>query len=270
MSKQKIKLSKEKETLLIPLYCKAQETQSNNPIIKDEKSLEIIKKIDYDYDKLKVPKKSCVTLAIRAKKLDEYTENFINNHRQTTVLHLGCGLDNRYGRIKKNNVLWYELDFDDVIELRGNFYQETDNYRFIASTITDYNWLESIEVKGQVLIVAEGLFMYLKEDDLKELFSRFHEKFPGAHLVFDAYSKYTAKNIKKHASIRKTGAEIFWGIDDPKTIEDWNNNYKFIEEWYFTDYEHSENLSFFYKLSFKIAGLFKMAKKAHRILYYKI
>ena len=56
MEKEKIKLKKEKETLLIPLYCKALENKKSQPIIEDRKAIEIIDKIDYDFDQLKVPK----------------------------------------------------------------------------------------------------------------------------------------------------------------------------------------------------------------------
>ncbi|GAI56502.1 unnamed protein product [marine sediment metagenome] len=38
MKKEKIKLEKEKETLMIPLYCKALESKKETPIISDNKA----------------------------------------------------------------------------------------------------------------------------------------------------------------------------------------------------------------------------------------
>jgi len=269
MAKQKIKLSKEKETLLVPLYCKACEYEKEKPIIKDEKAKEIIERVEYNFTELDVPNKTCVTLNIRANKLDEYVNQYIISHKNPTIIHLGCGLDNRYGRIKDKNINFYDLDYQEVIELKKNFYQENTNYHFISSSVTDLDWINEVGEKPNVLIVAEGLFMYIAEEELKKLFNTLQEQWLNAHLIFDAYSKYTVKNIDKHASIRKTGAEIKWGIDDPQEIEDWNDNIKLVEEWYFTDYQQTEKLSPLYKLAFKAAGLFKMAKKAHRILYYE-
>ena len=270
VSKKKIKLSKEKETLLIPLYCKAKETSKDNGIIKDNKAKEIISQIEYNFNELNIPHKTCVTLNIRAQKLDKYVNEFIQSNTTPLIIHLGCGLDNRYGRITNQNIDFYDLDFKEVIELKKNFYQETDYYHFIASSVTDYDWMEEVQTEGQVMIVAEGLLMYLKEDKVKELFNKLCTRFKGAHFVFDAYSKYTAKNINKHASIKKTGADIHWGIDNPQEIEKWNQDIKFIEEWSFTDYDQVDKLSAAYKVAFKTAGLFKTAKKAHRILYYKL
>lgn len=268
--KEKITLSKEKETLLIPLYCKAKESKKENPIITDSKALEIINNIDYNFSELKVPNKTCITLNIRAKKIDEYVVNFINKKEKNTIIHLGCGLDNRIGRINKNVCNWYDLDFEGVIKLRKDFYNKKENYHFISSSVTDHSWVNNVDVYGNVLIIAEGLLMYLKEDEVKNLFQVFNDKFSKAKIIFDAYSKYTVKNISKHASVKKTGAEIFWGIDDPHIIENWNDDYKLIEEWYFTDYGGIQDLPVSYRLAFKVAGLFDIAKKAHRVLYYQI
>jgi len=39
------------ETLLITLYCRYLETQRPDAIIKDEKAIELVEKIDYDFSK---------------------------------------------------------------------------------------------------------------------------------------------------------------------------------------------------------------------------
>ena len=270
MGDQEILLSKEKETLLGPLYCRARETKKEDPIFEDKKALEIFEKMKYDFSKIKMPEKSCITLVIRADKIDQYVREFIADKKQVTIINLGVGLDNRYGRVNPCNAVWYELDFLEVIELRKKFYQKPDNVHYISSSVTDLKWINQVNSTGEILIVAEGLFMYLKEKKLKELLLKLHKRFPGANLVFDAYSTYTVKNISKHVFLRKTKAEIFWGIDDPKQLEKWGEGIQFKEEWFFTEYEDIKRLSFFYRLAFKAAGLSKIARQAHRILYYKI
>jgi len=71
--KEKISLTKEQETLLIPLYAKAQD----NPLFDDQKTQQILASVEYDFQKLKVPQKTAVMLQIRAKQLDVYTRQFI-------------------------------------------------------------------------------------------------------------------------------------------------------------------------------------------------
>ena len=60
MDKEKVKLRNEKETLLIPLYCKYLESQKDSPIIKDEKAIEMVNSIAVSYTHLTLPTKRIV------------------------------------------------------------------------------------------------------------------------------------------------------------------------------------------------------------------
>jgi O-methyltransferase involved in polyketide biosynthesis len=270
MVKQKIRLTQEKETLLVPLYSKAIESQRIHPLIIDPKAVEILDDIEYDFRELNVPKQTLVTLAMRAKKLDSYVRDYLNRTENPTVLHLGCGLDSRILRVKPAKGEWYDLDYPDVIELRKKFYEETNNYHMIASSVTDFTWLDQIKGNGPACIIAEGLLMYLHEEEVKQLFVRLRERVPSSEIFFDAYSRLTAKGANNHPSIKKTGAHINWGIDDAKQIEKWGKGIKLLEEWYFTDSEDIAGLEFLDRLLFRIMGSFSAAKKAHRILHYRI
>ena len=267
---EKIKLSKEKETLIIPLVAKALESKKDNPIIYDETALKIYNQIDYDFNSLNIPTKTNIMLAIRAKLMDDYVENFLNNNRDCVALHLGCGLDSRYKRINNKDVDWYDLDFKEVIDIKKNFFEESTNYHMIGSSVTDYSWIDNIpKDKDNYIIIAEGLLMYLKYDEIKELLLTLKEKIGGYKLIFDAYSILTAKNANKHPSIKKTKANINWGIDNPKELEKISDEIKFQKEIFLTDSKLLNKLNFINKIIFKIANIFKTAKRAHRILIYK-
>ncbi len=269
--KEKILLTEEQETLLVPLYAKAVESYQPDPIFVDQKAQEILKHIDYDFDNLKIPRKTVVTLCIRAKKIDDYTRRFLVRHPGGVVIHLGCGLDSRCIRLNHTEVEWYDLDMPEVIDLRRKFYQETDKYHMIPSSVTDPDWINRIAPQGRsVLVIAEGLLMYLEEEAVKALILKLKEAFPGCALVFDAYSELTARSAGRHPSLQKTGAVIHWGIDDTAAIEQWADGIRLKEEWYFTQAEEIKNLGPGYRLAFRLAGLFKAAKKAHRILYYNL
>jgi len=223
MDKEKVKFQKEKETLLVPLYCKYLESQKESPIIKDEKAIEIVNGIEYDYEQLEIPKQTYVTICMRAKQFDNYVKNYLMDEPDSIIIHLGCGLDSRFNRVDNNKVEWYDLDFPEVIELEKKFYRETDRYHLISSSVMELNWLDSINAKNKpVIILAESLFMYLKEEEIKSLFKALRTKFSRSTLIFDSYSAITARDIKNHPSIKKTGAVINWGIDNAKDIESWD------------------------------------------------
>jgi len=267
----KIALTEEKETLLIPLFAKAKESRKKHPILIDKKAVEIVNQIDYDFQSLKIPEKTNLLLCLRAKLIDSFVKNFLLENCQSVALHLGCGLDSRYNRIGNPDVDWYDVDFEEVIDIRKHFFKETDNYHLISSSVTEEMWLEKIpRGNKQYLVIAEGLFMYLKEDEIKSLISRLKERIGSYTLIFDAFSVLTAKKVKYQPSIKKTGAKVYWGIDNPEDLTGWGLGIQFIEEQYFTSNEEIKNLDPLTKLMFEVANLFPVAKKAHRLLICRV
>jgi O-methyltransferase involved in polyketide biosynthesis len=268
LPKEKVLLTREEETLLIPLYSKATESRRPNPIFVDRKAQEILDAVEYDFDRLKIPRKTAITLSIRAKKLDDYARSFLSRHPEGVVLHLGCGLDSRCLRVERGSAAWYDLDLPPVIDLRRKFYEEAPGYSMIPSSVMDFGWMDAVSPEGRpVLAIAEGLLMYLHEANVRALILRLKEAFPGCELACDVYSVMTANRAKGISSLKETGATIRWGIDDPRAIEAWAPGIRLKEEWYFARAEEVGKLGLGYRVAFQLAGLVNAANRAHRILY---
>jgi O-methyltransferase involved in polyketide biosynthesis len=267
--RERVQLTGEQETLLITLYCKTLGCPPN--VFEDKMSWKILENIEYDFSRLRVPMGTRLTVCLRAKKMDDYVRQYLARQPRSVMLHLGCGLDSRCTRVDHGESQWYDLDMPDVIDLRKKFFEETDTYHMIPAPVTDLRWIEAIPRQNQAaLIVAEGLMMYLPEQEVKSLILRLKETFPGSGLVFDAFSELTARNVKRHPSVKKAGAVVQWGIDDARAIESWAAGIQLKEEWYFSQSEDIKKLASGYRLMFKLAGLFTAARKAHRILYYTL
>ncbi len=267
-TKNKIKLTPEQETLLIPLFAKA---QRGNPLFFDPMAEDILNQVDYDFTRLRVPYKTVILVCQRAKKLDKVCRDFLAEHPRGIVLHLGCGLDGRFWRVDNSFIDWYDLDMQPVIDLRGQFYPPNERCHLIASSVTDLGWISTVKAGDRpVLVVAEGLLMYLDEEEVRSLILRLRETFPGCRLIADVFSRLTARFATKHPSLKRTGATIGWGIDDPHEIEGWAQGIHLIEEWFFTQDPDLNKLSHGYRLAYKMAGAFMMAKRAHRIVYYQM
>lgn len=270
MEKQKIKLTQEKETLLVPLYGKAMASQRPHPVIVDPKAAEILEGIEYDFRELMIPQKTSLMMAMRAGKLDSLVQDYLDRTPDPVVLHLGCGLDSRVLRVKPEKGEWYDLDFPEVIELCKNFYDETDHYHMISSSVTDHSWLEQVKGHGPAYIVAEGLLMYLREGEVKQLFIALQQRLPSSEISFDAYSRLTARSANNHPSIKKTGARLHWGLDDFAEIKDWGIGLHLMEEWYFSSSKDIPYLGFWDRFMFRTMGAFRAANIAHRILHVRL
>ena len=187
------------------------------------------------------------------------------------MLGLGCGLDSRFYRVDDGRVTWYDLDMPPVVELRRKFFTETERYRMIAASVVDLAWMDTVASGGRpVLVVAEGLLMYLDEADVKRLVLGLHETFPGCQLVADVFSRMTARSATNHPSLKNTGASLGWGIDDPCELETWASGIHLLEEWYFTDDPDLAQLPIGYRMAYRLAGAFKIVQRAHRIVYYQL
>ncbi len=267
-TRTKVTLTPEQETLLITLYAKA---QPGNPLLFDAKAQDILNRVDYDFARLRVPYKTVVLICQRAKKLDMVTRDFLGEHPGAVVLQLGCGLDSRFLRVDDGLVDWYDLDMPPVVELRHRFYTESQRYHMIAASVTDLDWVNTVASGGRpVLVVAEGLLMYLDEEDVRRLVLRLHEAFPGCRMIADVFSRLAARSATKHPSLKSTGATIGWGMDDARELEAWAPGVRLLEEWYFSDDPDLARLSLGYRMAYRLAGAFKIVQRAHRIVYYQL
>ncbi len=173
----KIPVIDENKKCLAPIWSRAALSRSCD-LLKDPKAEEIAACIDNSAGELDENKYLAVFLGIRARVLDEVAEDFIKEHPDCTVLHLGCGLDSRCERLGNKPKLWFDLDFPEVIELRRQFYRESETYRMIGSDAAELSWLEQVPDSEEVLVIAEGLTMYMTEEENMSLFKAFKERFP--------------------------------------------------------------------------------------------
>jgi O-methyltransferase involved in polyketide biosynthesis len=229
MQTEKVQFTKEKETMLVTLYGRALETQSENPILRDPAAVEAVQRIDYDFESLNVKWNDILAIAARAKMFDLWVEEFLANHPKACVLHLGCGLDSRVYRVNPSaDVLWSDVDYPEVIELRQRLFPERTGYQMIGSSVTEAGWLEQVLADRPALIVAEGLMYYLKEEEVQALVKCIVDRFPSGQIMFDAISRLYLKMQKTNVGISATGARMWWGINDPHELEQWDARIRLV------------------------------------------
>lgn len=89
------------ETLLIPLYNRAEESQRPGAIIKDEKAVALVTQMSYDIDQVRkiwMAEGNKVARIMLTCEMDRYARDFFSRHSEVVVVHIGCGLDSRFER----------------------------------------------------------------------------------------------------------------------------------------------------------------------------
>lgn len=232
---QKIKIKKGsiQETLLLPLWGRAYETQKDNPKLIDKKAVEIIEKIDYDFSTIeKTQSMSQYGWAARSLHTDRIALKFIEKHPEAAIVNIGCGLDTTFSRIDNGKIMFYELDLPDVIALRNNFYKDADRHKSISSSFLDTGWFEEIIVRDGLLFLAGGVLYYFNEEEIKSFFIKAADHFKKCDFFFDSLSPMGMKIAKKQV-LKKGGMGMSmdgsWGLKPIKNLETWDDRIKVID-----------------------------------------
>lgn len=244
------------ETLFLPLYSLALESQAQHPIIVDDGAVELTRRLNEFFAgsdkrihkrlaKGRLPKTLVITMAMRVRHFDRYVTEFLQRQPDGIVVNLGCGLDDRRRRVDNGRVRWYDLDLPEVIDLRRRFLPETDRFRFIASSVLEFAWLDELpdEPGEKFLFVAEGLLMYLPSDGVRALVTNLLEKYPGSELVAEVANTKIVRIMQGRLGRGKFRRNFglsedvvyHFGLKESREMEGWAPGLTFVDDWTYWD-----------------------------------
>jgi len=219
--KVSVDLSGPAQTMLTTLYCKALDADFDQPILGDGFAKEADGRIDYDWHKLGIADRWTPLVTVRTAQYDIWASQFLVVHPHATVVHLGCGLDSRVFRLDPGpGVEWFDVDYPDVIALREKLFPIRPGYHLVATSATDPSWLDQIPADRPVLLLAEGISMYLTEPEGVALLQHVVDRFPCGELQIDFYNWLTVRSQKTHKLQRQSGSTLFWAVNGPADILD--------------------------------------------------
>jgi len=201
--KVKVELSGISASMLGCLWGRAQLSREYSSLFFDEKAIELVEKIDYDFSasdvpfediwfnisrKVNLPEFGLFTL--RAKQFDEKAKAYIAEHPYASVINIAAGLDTTFYRVDNGTIHWYDLDLPAVIDIRKQLLPEPDRVTYIAKSLLDPSWCEDVKYsENGVFMIAGGVLHFLEEAQVKQFFSLLADNFPGGEIVFNAMSR---------------------------------------------------------------------------------
>ena len=176
-NKHQVRLGAVQETLFITLAARARETQRKRPVLRDPRAVEMLRSIDYDAAKYGRGARVGHRPADRDHGLGARVPGRTS---PGTVAEIGTGLNTRFERVNNGQVHWFDLDLPDTIGLRRTFFADTDRRRMVAASVLDEDWLPVVaQSRGPYFFVAEGVLVYLPEDQVLAMLTRIAGQFPG-------------------------------------------------------------------------------------------
>lgn len=251
-------------TLYIPLYGKAYVSRKGI-ILKDPKAEEL-----WEAEGFPLKGKSASTwlayyMGMRSAVFDRWTKVKIRENPKAVVMHIGCGLDNRVGRVAAEETLWFDVDFPEVIDQRKLHYSETETYQMLAADAREAGWLSDVP-GDSAIVVLEGISMYLKPEELLSLFGALRKRFSTVAVLMDCYTTFAAKASRYKNPINEVGVTEVYGLDDPRIPE--KSGLKFVKEMDMTPEEYILQLQGMEKAIFRKLYAGKTARKLYRLYEY--
>jgi O-methyltransferase involved in polyketide biosynthesis len=226
------------ETLLIPLYVRAKESQQPDAMIGDDRAVAMVNQIECDFSKFKMQQHDEVGVIMRMNKFDSHAQNFLMQNPQAVVVHIGCGLDTRFERVDDGRVDWFDLDMPEVMALRHKLIPgENSRYHTLATSVFETGWLDEVSRFSlrPCMFLAEGVFPYFEEAQVKALFLTLRDRFPGSELVCDAHTPFVVRTDNLQLALSKVSARLRWGLKHGKDVESWGEGLVLLDEWFYFD-----------------------------------
>ena len=209
--KEKVNVTGVPETMVQTLYARAKETKKQNAKIRDEIAVELVKKLDYDFSIADKDNTMNYGVIARTIVLDRMVEQYLKKHENTVVINIACGLDTRCYRMKGKYLRWYNVDLPETMKIRSQFLTETDPVYQIAKSAMDDSYIDDIDYHGKnVLVIIEGLTMYLCEKDIRKMFFIIEKSFQKVTVMVETMSPFVVKHVKEKS---------IWGVKNGRELQ---------------------------------------------------
>ncbi|MFD8094860.1 class I SAM-dependent methyltransferase [Streptomyces malaysiensis] len=215
---RRIELSEVPETLLWNLYMRAAEGRRARTVLADPKAVELVDRIDYPFEETFGAPSPLLAQghALRVRTFDTAVRAFLDKHPDGTVVTLAEGLETQYWRVDNGRARWLCVELPETAEVRRSLLPDEERRRTLARSALDLSWRDEVDPAHGVLITAQGLLMYLRPTEVKDLIAGCAERFRGGALVFDAVPRWFSARTLRGEMRTAQGYQappMRWGMD---------------------------------------------------------
>ncbi len=201
------------ETMLWTLYDRAYDASCPDSVLFDRYSVRVFSSLDYDFaGRFGQPTGA---FSARAAGFDRLIRAWLQRHPDGLVVSLGEGLETQACRVDNGLMRWLTVELAPAIALRNKLIPHCPRFHHIVSNVNDPRWTDGIEPDAVVLVIAQGLLMYLDPTSVKRLIIQLVERFPGGEIIFDIVPRWFSQ-LSLYGFIRMPRYQLPpmpWGID---------------------------------------------------------
>lgn len=210
------------EVMLQALRGRAKESKREGHFLYDEKAVQVVEALDYDFsalDKYAVMGRGPIAKAVL---LDRLVKDYIEKNPDAVIVDVACGIDTRFYRVDNGRIRWYNMDLPETIEARNRLLGSHERVRDIRKSVLDESWAEEIEAEGPVLFLVEGFTMYSNKQDVQKIFKIIRTNFEQADVLMEIMSPRVVRKASDAAGRKK----YTWGVKNGKTLQSYTVGFK--------------------------------------------
>jgi O-methyltransferase involved in polyketide biosynthesis len=262
-------------TAFLTLYARALDSRWPRPILGDTLADEVVGKIDYDFAGLGVQTSVVCQTALRAKMLDDRVRAFVTRHPDAVVVDLGAGLDTGLYRIAPPpSVDWYSVELPGIAGLRDTALPASPQAHSVPVSLANEHWPDAIPGDRPTMLIADGLFAFLTEPVLVDIFRRITDHFGTGELAFNDYGQIgpfsrIAMKFFPQKMFKDVGSQWGYpGFKDARHPQTWNPRLRLVEEASLTAAPEVDLFPGWIRIPTRLMGKTKSGARKARILRY--
>ncbi len=213
-------------TLLIPLAARAA-GHRQFPWLNchDTHADDLLHCLGVDPGRYMIDAPTVINILWRTREIKAIGQAFFQQWPNALGVNLGCGLSSHFQWLDNGRNGWIDADLPEVHALREALLPPRTPR--CCNTIVDLrtaDWWTSLALPPRsaqtpVLVVCEGVLMYLEPAQVRQVLLSFAEHAPtGSLLVLDTLSALAVGQAGLHASVGPTGAQFQWGLRSPQEL----------------------------------------------------
>ena len=160
----------------------------------------------------------------RHRVIDDFLRQELATNPGLCVVTIGAGFESRAYRLKGGT--WVELDEPQVIAYKNERLPASNCENQLHRIPIDFSAdsleekLSSFSNRSPVVVVIEGVFMYLEKEEIGPLLQTLRRLFPRHKLICDLMSRKFFKKYSRtmHEKITGMGASFKFTVDDPEEV----------------------------------------------------
>jgi O-methyltransferase involved in polyketide biosynthesis len=208
-------------TLLIPLAARAH-ADALFPALaaRDAHAVRLLDALGADVSPYLADTHSMYGVLSRTRQMRRAGEAFFAAHPSATGAALGAGLSHYHQWLDNGRNHWIDIDRPAVTALREQLLPAQPRRRNVAADLAAPGWWTAAGLPQRrrgppLLLLAEGLLMYLEAAQVQHLLATFGEHAPpGSLLLADCFSRLMVGLEALHPSVRHTAARFRWGVGE--------------------------------------------------------